>query len=112
MSERAYVTKDGSFVEELVRPEDGSQRVSLARCTVRAGQRTYAHSHIRSDEIYYALQGKAIVQVGEERVPLEPGQFVFIPAGTVHWIEASEDFVLLCICSPPYQHEDTELVDR
>jgi len=107
-----YVTLDGSLVEELVRPEDGSEKVSLARYTVEAGKSTYLHLHGTSDEIYYVLAGSCEVEVGGERVSLRPGEWVFIPAGTPHRLYACEKVQILCICAPPYQHEDTELLEE
>jgi mannose-6-phosphate isomerase-like protein (cupin superfamily) len=37
---------------------------------------------------------------------------VLIPPGTAHCVEntGTEPLVILCACSPPYAHEDTELI--
>jgi len=108
-----YTTLDGSLIEELVRPEDGSENLSLARATVAPGQRTRRHLHHSSDEVYYVLEGSGVVTVGEEEHRVSPGQAVFIPAGTEHFAEAGQEgLVLLCCCSPPYRHEDTTVTEE
>jgi mannose-6-phosphate isomerase-like protein (cupin superfamily) len=107
-----YVALDGSTVVELVRPEDGSSRLSVAWARVEAGRRTWRHLHRSSDEVYYILRGEAMIQVGLEVVAARPGQVVFIPAGTEHLIQAPAGTVdLLCLCAPPYSDEDTELLE-
>ena len=108
----AYVTRDGSTVVELVRPErGGSRNVSVARAIVEPGQPTQRHYHTDSDEVYYVLQGTGAVRLGDRWLPVEPAATVFIPAGLAH--EARCDgptpLVILCICSPPYTHEQTVL---
>ncbi|MCX7599104.1 MAG: cupin domain-containing protein [Armatimonadetes bacterium] len=107
-----FTALDGSTVVELVRPEDGSRRMSVAWARVDAGGHTWRHLHVVSDEVYYFLRGKAFVQVGVDVLEVDPGQTVFIPAGTDHSILAPEEPVeLLCICAPPYSDDDTELLE-
>ena len=43
-----------------------------------------AHSHEENDEIFYVLEGNPEIRIGDERVALEPGSFVRIPARVVH----------------------------
>ena len=109
---KPYRTLDGSMITEILRPEDGARRMSLAVAEVAEGARTISHLHHTSDEIYYILRGEAVVYLGNQPHRLGPGDAIYIPAGTVHWaIAVSGPLRILCICSPPYQHEDTELVE-
>lgn len=110
----AYVTLDGSTVIERARPErGGSRNVSVAEAVIEPGQATRAHSHRLSDEVYYILSGKGVVTLGANTYPVEPGGCVFLPAGIVHSArcDGPEALRLLCICVPPYTHEQTALAD-
>jgi len=107
---RSYRTLDGSRAWELVRPEDGSERMSVARARVDAGQRTLAHRHRTSDEVYYVLSGDGTVVVAGCETAVRPGDVVLIPAGAEHWVASGHrGLELLCLCSPPYEHDDTDL---
>ena len=43
-----------------------------------------AHSHEDNDEVFYVLEGRPEILVGEEWVSLESGGFVLIPRGIQH----------------------------
>lgn len=110
-----FTTKDGSIIRELMHPaRHGSGRQSLAEAFLPAGRKTLLHRHRSSDEIYHILSGSGRVRLGEERYPVTVGDTIHIPAGTPHDIEADggEPLVFLCCCTPPYRHEDTELLDE
>jgi mannose-6-phosphate isomerase-like protein (cupin superfamily) len=105
---------DGSVVRELVRPERGGPRnVSVAEAVIEPGQMTRAHYHSSSDEVYYVLSGEGVVHLAENSASVEPGSCVIIPAGHVHraGCEGHEPLRILCICSPPYTHEQTTPVE-
>lgn len=109
-----YETLDGSLIRELVRPErEGSVGLSLAEATVAPGQTTHRHRHRRSEEIYYVLEGEGVVEVAARRLAVSPGRAVLIPAGAEHCAAnpGAVPLRILCACSPPYQHEDTELTE-
>jgi mannose-6-phosphate isomerase-like protein (cupin superfamily)/cytochrome c5 len=36
------------------------------------------------DEVYYVASGRAVIQIGKEEVPVQPGSVVFVKAGTEH----------------------------
>ena len=109
-----YVTLDGSVIRELVRPErEGSRHLSLAEATIAPGQTTHRHRHRQSEEIYYVLAGEGLVEVAARPVRVQAGAAVLIPAGAEHCATntGNAPLVLLCACSPAYQHEDTELTE-
>ena len=45
---------------------------------------TPLHVHEHEDEIFYALEGEHVIQVGDEEVWLEPGGVAFAPRGVPH----------------------------
>src|SRR5262245_60278004 len=116
LNQGVYVTKDGCTIRELmhpnIHPSLGVQRQSLAEALVKAGQRTRLHRHRVSEELYYILQGEALMTLGAVQFAVRSGDTVCIPAGTAHCIEntGNGDLNILCCCAPAYAHEDTELL--
>lgn len=43
-----------------------------------------AHQHEENDEVFYAIEGRASILVGEKWIDVEKGAFVRIPAKTMH----------------------------
>jgi mannose-6-phosphate isomerase-like protein (cupin superfamily) len=109
-----YITKDGSTIRELMHPQQHGNRLqSLAEATVAPGCRTQLHRHGQTEELYHVTAGSGVMKLGNEQFEIGVGDTVGIPPGTPHAVEnsGSVDLVILCCCSPPYSHEDTELVD-
>jgi len=105
-----YITKDGSEIRELMHPDiHGNISQSLAEATVKPSQSTLLHKHIKSEEIYYILQGRGKLSLDNETIPVTKGDTICIMPGTNHNIEntGKEDLKILCSCSPAYSHEDT-----
>lgn len=108
-----YITLDGSEIRELMHPaHHGVRQQSLAEATVPPGGATQLHRHRRSEEIYHVTTGEGWMTLGGERFALRPGDTVCIPPGTPHRLENSGETALtvLCCCSPPYSHDDTEVL--
>jgi mannose-6-phosphate isomerase-like protein (cupin superfamily) len=109
----AYTTKDGSTIRELMHPAvHGNKNQSLAEAIIAVGEKTQLHRHLQSEELYHITAGHGLMQLGEERFAIGPGDTVAIPPGTPHAVENSGDEPLriLCCCAPPYSHDDTELL--
>ena len=107
-----YTTLDGSRILELIRPErEGSERLSVAQATVEPDSSTLRHRHGESEEVYYVLRGEGALEIGATIERVSPGDAKLIPPGVEHRVTAigAEPLVILCICSPPYRHEDTEI---
>jgi mannose-6-phosphate isomerase-like protein (cupin superfamily) len=109
----AYVTKDGSTIRELMHPSaHGNRLQSLAEATIDAGSRTQLHRHALTEELYHVTAGTGLMTLGDATLEVGAGDTVLIPPGTPHCIEATgtEPLRILCCCSPPYSHDDTELL--
>ncbi|MBI5107618.1 MAG: cupin domain-containing protein [Rhodocyclales bacterium] len=109
-----YITKDGSEIRELMHPAvHGNRLQSLAEATVAAGRRTLLHRHARTEELYHVTAGRGRMTLGDARMEVGAGDTVHIAPGTPHCIEAlgAEPLRILCCCTPPYSHEDTELLE-
>ena len=109
----AYITRDGSEIRELMHPDtQGNKLQSLAEAIVKPGKITLLHRHIKSEELYFILQGEGRMQLDNEIQFVTGGNCICIPPGTAHCIEntGDEDLKILCCCSPAYSHEDTVIV--
>jgi mannose-6-phosphate isomerase-like protein (cupin superfamily) len=108
-----FPTKDGSTIRELMHPDThGNRRQSLAEAVVTPGATTRLHRHRRSEELYHITAGVGCMTLGTESFEVLPGDTICIPPGTAHCIEntGGEPLHILCACSPPYSHDDTELL--
>ena len=111
----AYISKDGSEIRELMHPsQHGNRLQSLAEATVQPGARTQHHRHAHTEELYHVSAGNGLMTLGDTCFTVGAGDTVLIAPGTPHRIEATgaEPLRILCCCSPPYSHEDTELLER
>ena len=108
-----YRTKDGSEIRELMHPAmHGNHTQSLAEAILPVHASTQLHRHHLSEEIYHFLSGTGRMTLGERKFTVAEGDTVNIPPGTPHRLTNTGDVPLrlLCSCSPPYSHDDTELL--
>jgi mannose-6-phosphate isomerase-like protein (cupin superfamily) len=110
---KAYVTKDGSEIRELMHPAlHGNRAQSLAEATVAPGAETHLHRHRTTEELYHVTQGVGLMTLGEDVFEVRAGDTIAIPPATRHRIRnvGAEPLRILCCCAPAYAHHDTELV--
>lgn len=111
----AYITRDGSEIRELMHPAvQGNKEQSLAEAIVQQGQQTHLHQHHNSEELYHITKGKGRMTLGAEQFEVTVGDTICIPPGTAHCIKniGTEALHILCMCSPPYSHDGTELLEQ
>ncbi len=111
----AFVTKDGSEIRELLAYRNSCIRLqSLAEARLPPGTATAPHYHRKTEEIYFILQGQGEMHLDGHTRRVGPGDAIAIPPGAVHTIRNPGPEVLrfLCCCTPPYEHEDTVLVQQ
>jgi quercetin dioxygenase-like cupin family protein len=88
----------------LVAREQVGDRFEMALGQADAGGSAEPHQHAHAYQVYYILEGRGQVKIGEE--PAEdfgPGAVIVIPPGTVHsvWASSEEKAVGIVIYSPP-----------
>lgn len=106
--QRPFTTKDGSTIRSILdRTNAPVEMQSLAEASLPAGRATDRHYHRRSEELYFLLEGTAVMELDGETQPVGPGDAILIPAGAWHQITATSDVRFLCCCAPPYDHADT-----
>jgi mannose-6-phosphate isomerase-like protein (cupin superfamily) len=105
---RATAAGDGSELRELLHPERDPAALgySLAHAIVKPGRATIAHTLSRT-EVYYIVEGRGTMHVGDESQPVRAGHAVHVPPGAVQWIEntGSVGLAFLCIVDPPWAPE-------
>ena len=108
----AFITKDGSEIRELLAYRNSCIRnQSLAEARLPPGASTTAHRHLKTEEIYYILEGQGLMELEGETRRVGPGDAIAIPPGSRHQITNIGQGLLkfLCCCAPPYEPEDTVL---
>jgi len=118
---KPFVTKDKSIIREFFHPlhetsEETPRNItfSIALATVKPGKRTLRHIHRTFAEFYYITKGTGIIRLDSRKESIEENTLIYIPAGTKHTVTNTgiEDLNILCICTPPYTHEDTKIIDE
>ncbi len=104
---------DACHLRELLnaRTDKRAYRYSLAHAVVKPGQKTKPHA-LKTSEVYYILEGKGRMCVGDESSEVTPGCAVDIPPGAVQSIEniGPTDLVFLCIVDPAWRPEDEKIL--
>ena len=104
---------DNSQLREIIHPERDPVgiRYSLAHAVVKPDEISLRHK-LASSEVYYILYGWGIMHVDDEAATVHAGHAVYIPPGTVQWIENSgaTDLAFLCIVDPAWREEDEEIL--
>lgn len=109
---KPFITLDGSEIRELMAHRNSPiKNQSLAEATVPVGGVTQEHTHKKTEEIYYILQGKGKMRIENETRDVVVGDAIAILPGQRHKIQNTGDvpLVFLCCCAPCYEHEDTAL---
>ncbi|MFH0806306.1 MAG: cupin domain-containing protein [Candidatus Brennerbacteria bacterium] len=86
-------TRHGSHIMKSVCVRGGqiANLTQVAEATLPLGKaEVEMHRHPTMWECYLVLEGKAVYSVGDERVEVEPGDFLAIPPDTLHNQEVTE----------------------
>jgi mannose-6-phosphate isomerase-like protein (cupin superfamily) len=78
---------------EIVHESDGME-VGVYVLSAPEPDRQQPHA---DDEIYIGLEGAGVLEVGDESVPIEVGQAIFVEAGIEHRFTAYEQLAVLVI---------------
>jgi len=80
----------------------------VKRIVVYPGKRLSLQRHRHRSEHWIVLRGSALVTRGDEKIPLEGGQSMFIPRGAVHRMEnvGNDDLAFIEVQRGDYFGED------
>ena len=109
-----FITKDTSEIREILAPANsGIKNQSLAEARVAPGRSTDEHFHPLTEEIYYILEGRGRIRIGDEEQEVGIGDGIAILPGHRHkmWNTGDSPLVFLCCCSPAYSHNDTVITE-
>ena len=109
-----FITVDGSEIREILAYRNSAIRnQSLAEARLPAGAATTRHYHPQAEEIYFILEGTALMEIDGETSDVGPGDAIAIPPGAAHKIMNTGTATLrfLCCCAPCYEHDDTVLLE-
>jgi mannose-6-phosphate isomerase-like protein (cupin superfamily) len=81
---------------------------------IRLASAEKPHTHNKHDLTVVMLSGSGILHIGDRSVPVQAGDIMEIPRGTVHWAEnvgpgACEVYAIF---SPPYDGKDNHPVAK
>lgn len=110
-----FVTKDTSKIREILAPRNSTLKLqSLAEAVVPVAGATEEHFHATSEEIYYIISGAGEMRVESDTFSVRAGDAIALLPGERHkiWNRGAEDLVFLCMCTPPYEHEDTVITEK
>ena len=98
----------GSVSTQEVVNDALGELLRVTAVTFENGAVNRPHRHT-TDQVLIATSGSGFVAAAEENHPMQPGDVVFIPAGTRHWhgADAGETFTHLAILTPGH----TEILD-
>ncbi len=109
----AIAAGDASALRELLHPAKEPLAIgySLAHAVVKAGGKTLPH-RLKGAEVYYVLEGRGLMHVGDETAEVAAGQAVYIPPLAVQAIEnlGPGDLVFLCIVDPAWAPDGEEVL--
>ncbi|MHB0936829.1 MAG: cupin domain-containing protein [Armatimonadota bacterium] len=111
---RYFTAGDGTTLCEWLHPLREEERLqmgySLAHARLQPGEASRPHRLRESSEVFVILSGEGVISVDEETALVVPGQAVYVPPGAVQYLRntGSEDFVFICLVSPPWRAEDEE----
>lgn len=93
-----------AFSKMLVRPENmGSRLLDFRISSYQPSAHVATHAHQVQEQVYYVLEGQAVMELDGKRRVVRPGTTVFIPPGVEHAIynTGTVDLVFFVVTSPP-----------
>ena len=77
--------------------EVGTPITQIAHTLLKKGEIVEEHLHLSMDEHFYFQSGECKVTIGKENLVCNANDYLFIPAGKAHKLEAISDISLLTL---------------
>lgn len=77
--------------------ETSTPLTQIAVTRLKAGEMAKEHLHPTMEEFFLFQKGDAIMTVGEEQIACSSGDFISIPANTLHALKAITDIEIITI---------------
>lgn len=105
---------EGTKIKQYFHPHNTLNGInySLAQFTLEPGKKSLLHQ-IKSSEIYYILEGEAILKINEESHMLKKDDSCYVPPMSKQCIEnsSSANLRFLCIVEPAWKPEDEIILE-
>ena len=112
---KPFFTKDTSIIRSILDQTNAPvKNESLAEAVLRKSKSTIEHVHGKSEEIYYFTKGTGVMYLNDKKIKVKTGDGVLISPGVRHRLvnTGAHEIKILCLCAPPYSHEDTLTTKR
>lgn len=89
----------------------GSENIWVGLSEVDPGSESNAHSHEKTEEVFYVVSGEGYIVVGDERQAVPAGSVVVAPPGDMHQLQnpGGETLKVICSASPAFVKEDFDV---
>lgn len=97
---------------------EGTRTENFSTFRAEIKEKTDAHYHEKSEELFIILEGKGILRVKElgadevREVELEEGKEVLISPMNIHQVEPDGKLVVETVNFPPWREEDLKKTDK
>ncbi len=104
---------DATHIKEIIHPKNDniSLPYSFACGSIEQGASSLPHV-LQNEELYYIIEGQAIVHVEGERLSVKSGDSILIMSGKTQYVENTGDqkLTFLCIVSPAWEEAKEEII--
>ena len=89
-----------------------SEYVSVMLITLQPGERLRQHI-TPVDVFFYVLEGKGIVEIGDEKKEVIKDTIIDSPKGIMHcWYNENEEILRILVVKTPFPKEATKFLDK
>jgi mannose-6-phosphate isomerase-like protein (cupin superfamily) len=110
---KEIIARDNTILRQLLHPdkEDIKIHFSLAQAIVKPRQTSLPHK-LKISEVYYIVEGEAVMYIDDESKKVHPDYVVYIPPNATQYIKniGDCDLKFLCIVDPAWQEQDEEVL--
>jgi mannose-6-phosphate isomerase-like protein (cupin superfamily) len=86
----------------VVYPEMGAEHITLNYAIHQPGAEFTPHVHEHSEDVIVVLEGEGHIRSGEELIPFQAGDVLYVPAGVLHGtINTGEGRLVMFSCQAP-----------
>jgi mannose-6-phosphate isomerase-like protein (cupin superfamily) len=108
------IAGDRTILREILQPAKDNRlnlRYSLAHAYVKPGDTSTPH-RLKTSEVYYIIEGEAVMHINDESAELHVGQTVYIPPNSIQYIHntGKTELKFLCIVDPAWRQEDEDVL--
>jgi len=87
----------------MLLPRDITECIEIPLVRIKKGGSTPKHAHHEEEQVYFILEGKALLRIEDEEKEVEGGTICYIPRHSEHEIVciSDEDLVYICVAVWP-----------